>query len=60
MRWALKLQSYEFSIEHRRGHANGNADGLSRQFLTHDKERYGFSPKKVGGMLGCGQPSPTP
>ena len=30
-RWALRLQPFTFSIKYRPGHANGNADGLSRQ-----------------------------
>ena len=31
-RWSLMLQSYDFRIEYRAGHKNGNADGLSRQW----------------------------
>ena len=30
MRWALNLQEREFTIKHRKGSANGNADALSR------------------------------
>lgn len=30
-RWALKLQEYDFTVKHRPGAQNGNADGLSRQ-----------------------------
>ena len=30
-RWALSLQGYNFSIVHKSGSANGNADGLSRR-----------------------------
>lgn len=33
-RWALKLQPYNFTIRHRAGTKNGNADGLSRQAWT--------------------------
>ena len=29
-RWALSLQPYQFTIQHRSGKANSNADGLSR------------------------------
>ena len=28
--WSLILQQYRFELQHRRGHSNGNADGLSR------------------------------
>ena len=30
-RWSLYLQSFKFSVEHRSGKENGNADALSRQ-----------------------------
>ncbi len=30
-RWALWLQQFDFTIKHRAGTANGNADGMSRQ-----------------------------
>ena len=29
-RWALALQPYQFTVSHRAGTANANADGLSR------------------------------
>ena len=29
-RWSLSLQPYDFTVEHRAGRNNGNADGLSR------------------------------
>ena len=29
-RWSLALQPYQFTVEHRAGHLNGNADALSR------------------------------
>jgi len=32
MNWAMMLQPYDFSISHRPGKDNGNADALSRQF----------------------------
>ena len=36
--WALKLQDFSFRIIYRRGVANANADGLSRQALLEDAE----------------------
>ena len=36
--WALKLQDFSFRIIYRRGVANANADGLSRQALVEDAE----------------------
>ena len=30
MRWSLALQPYQFTIEHRKGKDNANANGLSR------------------------------
>ncbi|XP_071944659.1 uncharacterized protein [Antedon mediterranea] len=33
-RWSLDLQPYCFTVVHRRGISNGNADGLSRKPLT--------------------------
>ena len=32
-RWSLSLQPYDFTVEHRAGTSNGNADGLSRGAL---------------------------
>lgn len=31
-RWFLALQDYHFTVQHRKGSAHGNADGLSRMF----------------------------
>ncbi len=31
-RWSLALQPYSFTVEHKKGTANSNADGLSRAF----------------------------
>lgn len=30
-RWTLRLQSFDFTVLHRPGASNSNADGLSRQ-----------------------------
>ena len=38
-RWALALQPYQFTIVHRAGTANVNADGLSRDQGSRSKER---------------------
>jgi len=35
-RWAMALQPFDFSIAHRDGRDNGNADGLSRQGWKED------------------------
>ncbi len=54
MRWALKLQS-QLNIE------GDTPTGMMMALAgssSHTTKRV--SPKKVGGMLGCGQPSPTP
>ncbi len=45
MRWALSLQPFNFTIEHRPGTDNGNADGLSRQF-----EEAHIEPQEVWGV----------
>ena len=37
-RWALKLQSYTFTIRYRSGKSNQNADGLSRQAWPEDDD----------------------
>ena len=42
-RWALSLQQYDFTIVHRSGSKNANADGLSRDQ---------WSLTKVGGVSG--------
>ena len=38
-RWALALQPYKFTIVHRAGIANANADGLSRDQGSRSTER---------------------
>ena len=47
-RWALALQPYQFTIVHRAGTANANADGLSRDQDSRSKER-GVSEKPLTG-----------
>ena len=42
-RWALTLQPYQFQVRHRRGSANANADGLSR-------DPYPYSRTEVEGV----------
>lgn len=37
-RWALFVQPYHFTIAHRKGADNGNADGLSRGTLSMDRD----------------------
>ncbi|MCP4488961.1 MAG: DDE-type integrase/transposase/recombinase, partial [Gammaproteobacteria bacterium] len=37
-RWALKLQEYDFTIEHRAGRAHANADCLSRYIATDEDD----------------------
>ena len=36
-RWALALQPFDYTVAHRSGHANANADGLSRDQGSHFK-----------------------
>ncbi len=43
-RWSLELQSYSFTVCHRAGKANANADGLSR---AHDPNATTLLPEKV-------------
>ena len=47
-RWALALQPYQFTIVHRAGTANANADGLSHDQGSRSKER-GVSEKPLTG-----------
>ena len=46
LRWALALQDFDFTIEHRKATRNGNADGLSRLPLK-DTEPYGEGPTRI-------------
>ena len=32
MRWAVRMQEYQYSVKWRKGKMNGNADALSRMF----------------------------
>ena len=52
--WALKLQDFFFRIIYRRGVANANADGLSRQALLEDAEY-----ERQISVGGCGGVTPT-
>ena len=61
-RWALSLQPFDYSIIHRSGVLNGNADGLSRQsWTTLEDEGDGrfpcFVAREGGGDVGV--PPPT-
>ena len=47
LRWSLMLQPYTFTIQHRQGLQNGNADALSR--LPVDSPRFVL--KKGGGNV---------
>ena len=49
IRWALALQPYSFTIEHKRGVSNTNADGLSRQYKDTPPQIEG-----EGELLGSG------
>ncbi len=46
-RWSLELQSYSFTVRHRAGRANANADRLSR---AHNPNATTLSPEKDGGV----------
>lgn len=39
MRWSLSLQPYQFTVEHRKGVDNANADALSRLVASTDESR---------------------
>ncbi len=45
-RWSLMLQAFTFTIAHRAGSANSNADGLSRQSWSD-----GLRPEEEGGSV---------
>lgn len=43
-RWAAQLAAFDFEIKYRSGRSNGNADALSRQYLTSSEMATGFLP----------------
>ena len=59
IRWALALQPFMFTVKHRPGVQNGNADGLSRQAWTQDNQpdHHCFAAEEGGGSVG--NPLPT-
>ena len=50
MRWGLGLMEFDFTIIHRKGSKNGNADMLSRNTLSSD-EPYGEGPTIIEKCL---------
>ena len=46
MRWAVKLQGYEFSIIHRAGKASANVDALSRLVESAPRHKFPSSTKQ--------------
>ena len=59
MRWALRLQPYEYKITHRPGKDNGIADGLSKQAWEEDEGPDALHGEK-GGVLEIFQPRIAP
>ena len=55
-RWSLALQPYDFTVVHRSGRANGNADCLSRTPWPDSS----FLPEKEGGVWRTGHPLAVP
>lgn len=47
-RWIERLQSYDFSIEHRKGKQHGNADALSRRSCEADCKHCSKEEKREG------------
>ena len=49
VKWSMLLQSYDFTVEHKPGADNSNADGLSRQAEDgpsfEEREMSGFQHK---------------
>ncbi|CAF1089458.1 unnamed protein product, partial [Brachionus calyciflorus] len=43
-RWLIELRLYEFDIEYRQGHENGNADALSRWLLEEEESETETDP----------------
>ena len=48
LRWRLKLEEYDFYIEHKKGRENGAADALSRVFATRESEE--LEPETEGSI----------
>jgi len=40
-RWIMELQQYHFTIEHRSGKHNANADALSRMYINEEEDQSG-------------------
>ena len=57
-RWVLALQPFEYTVQHRPGIHNGNADGLSRQAWEQEDTTQGSAPKKEGGVSGTSSHGP--
>ena len=49
-RWSLALQPYKFTVKHRAGTANGNADALSRLHHPTSVDATKMSQEKEGGV----------
>ena len=47
--WALKLQSYTFTVRYRPGKSNQNADGLSRQAWPEEEDLVRDKDQDEGG-----------
>ena len=50
-RWALRLQPFRFSVRHKAGKTNGNADGLSQQAWEEEDADLTTLQDGVGGVL---------
>ena len=51
MHWSLSLQPYQFTVEHRRGVDNANADALSRLTTSTDELRLQKEGEDVADYL---------
>ena len=56
IRWLLKLESYDYEIQHRRGRLHVNADSLSRNPLY--EERSPFCNRRMSYLPGTLPPAP--
>ena len=59
-RWSLRLQPFSYSITHRPGADNGNADGLSRQAWTLDDPSPDSLREGEGKSVGDSHPMKNP